>query len=73
MKKLNKKKLTDAEYLQYLQMGEPDESQDWLELFTPTVISDLFAIINSSSDNQDKCDQVQAWSMISMMPCCIRW
>ena len=60
MKKLNKKKLTDAEYLQYLQMGEPDESQDWLELFTPTVISDLFAIINSSSDNQDKCDQVQA-------------
>lgn len=60
MKKLNKKKLTDAEYRQYLQMGEPDESQDWLELFTPTVISDLFAIINSSSDNQDKCDQVQA-------------
>lgn len=57
--KLNKSRLTRQEYEKYLEIGEIDTSQNWLELFTPNVISDLFTIMDSSSNNQDKCDIIQ--------------
>jgi len=57
--KLSKKKLTQQEYLMYEQIGMVDESQDWLELFTPARISDLFVIMDSCSDNQLKAKQIQ--------------
>lgn len=55
---LSKKHLLRSEYEQYKLMGEVDRSQNWLECFTPTVISDLFTIMNSCSDNQQKADYI---------------
>ena len=57
--KLSRKKLTQQEYLTYEQIGMVDESQDWLELFTPARINDLFVIMESCSDNQLKAKQIQ--------------
>lgn len=58
--KLSKERLLKSEYDKYLSIGEPDYSQNWLELFTPTIISDLFTIMGSCSDNQQKSDYVQS-------------
>lgn len=55
---LNKSKLTSAEYQHYQRIGVPDPSQNWLELFTPAVVSDLFEIMKSSSDNPEKADYI---------------
>ena len=52
--KLSKKRLTQQEYLMYKSFGEVNYSQNWLELFTPTVINDLFVIMRGCSDNQLK-------------------
>lgn len=57
--KLSKERLLKSEYDKYLSIGEPDYSQNWLELFTPTIISDLFTIMGSCSANQQKSDYVQ--------------
>ena len=38
--------LTQEQRFQYKQFGEPDPSQDYLELFTPDVIEDLFTIMS---------------------------
>lgn len=57
--KLSKKRLLKAEYEKYRSFGEPDLSQNWLELFTPTVISDLFTIMNSCSNNQKKAKYIE--------------
>lgn len=53
------KKLLPEERKQYKIFGEPDMTQDWLELFTPTLVSDLFTIKNFNSDNQEKADYVE--------------
>ena len=50
--------LTQEQRFQYKQFGEPDPSQDYLELFTPDVIEDLFTIMRSCSDNQLKSDYI---------------
>lgn len=57
--KLSKEKLLRSEYDQYKQIGEPDFSQNWLEMFTPAIVSDLFRIMNSCSDNTQKKDYIQ--------------
>lgn len=63
-KKKHKKKhkfskfLTEEQKFKYKQFGEPDPTQDYLELFTPDVISDLFTIMRSCSDNQRKSDYI---------------
>lgn len=56
---LSKKRLLSSEYEQYKRIGEIDHSQNWLELFTPTVVQDLFTIMNSCSDNQLKSDYIR--------------
>ncbi len=57
--KLSKKHLDKGQIDYYKNViGEPDLSQNWLELFTPTIIHDLFEIMNSCSDNQQKSDYV---------------
>lgn len=57
--KLSKKRLLPYEYRQYKQIGEPDLSQNWLELFTPVIVSDLFEIMHSCSDNQKKAGYIR--------------
>lgn len=57
--RLAKDKLLRAEYDQYLNIGEPDPTQNWLEMFTPAIITDLFTIMGSCSDNQQKSEYVQ--------------
>ena len=57
--KLSRKRLTQQEYLKYEEIGMVDESQDWLELFTPARIHDLFVIMESCSDNQLKTKTIQ--------------
>lgn len=52
--KLCKHKLLKSEVEKYKAIGVMDRSQNWLELFTPTVVSDLFTIMHSCSDNQLK-------------------
>ena len=56
--KLSRKRLTQQEYQLYKQIGVVDESQDWLELFTPARVNDLFVIMRSCSDNQLKAKQI---------------
>lgn len=58
--KLSRRKLTHQEYLAYEQIGMVDETQDWLELFTPARVNDLFVIMKGCSDNQVKADAVEA-------------
>ena len=50
------KKLLPTERREYERIGEPDPNQNWLELFTPSVVSDLFTIMRYNSDNSDKAD-----------------
>lgn len=57
--KLCKRKLLSSELEKYKQIGVVDHSQNWLELFTPTIVSDLFTIMHSCSDNQLKAKYIQ--------------
>lgn len=50
--------LTEEQRFKYKQFGKPDPSQDYLELFTPDVVEDLFTIMKSCSDNQRKSDYI---------------
>lgn len=52
--KLVKKRLTDYEYKKWLEIGEIDMSQNWLELFTGYLMDDIGEIIHGGSDNQEK-------------------
>lgn len=56
---LSKKRLLRTEYEQYRVFGEIDYSQNWLEIFTPSVVSDLFTIMHSCSDNQLKAEYIR--------------
>lgn len=62
-KKKRKEKLSDfltsEQKLKYRQIGFPDPSQNWLELFTDDVIHDLYTIMRSCSDNQLKADYTE--------------
>lgn len=53
-------KKLDAEIKRYYkdEIGVPDLTQNWLELFSDDVIEDLFTIMHSCSDNQQKSDYV---------------
>lgn len=42
----------------YERIGKPDPTQNYLEIFTPTLISDLYQIMTSCSDNQTKAGYV---------------
>lgn len=55
--KLNPKKLSGDELKRYREYGEIDFSQNWLELFTPSVVSKLFEIMDSGSNNVEKAHQ----------------
>ena len=57
--KLSKKRLLRDEYEQYKIFGEVDYNQQWLEIFTPTIVKDLFTIMNSCSDNQLKSEYIK--------------
>ena len=46
------------DYYKY-EIGTPDLTQNWLELFHGTVIDDLFTIMHNNSDNQLKSDYVE--------------
>ena len=52
------KDLTPEQRRKFKQFGEPDMSQNWLELFTQDVVNDLYTIIRSCSDNQLKSDYI---------------
>lgn len=56
---INKKKLLPEEYEAYKNMGVPDFTQNWLEMFTPTIIQDLFMIMGSCSNNQQKAEYIE--------------
>ena len=58
--RINKKKLLDSEIAEFESFGVPDLSQNWLELFTPTKVSDLFEIMNTGSDNTEKAEYIMA-------------
>lgn len=53
------KNLTPDQIMNYKRMGVPDLSQDWLELFTDELVSDLFTIMRSCSDNQKKAEYIE--------------
>lgn len=55
--KLDPKRLSDDELRRYREYGEIDFSQNWLELFTPSVISKMFEIMDSGSNNVEKAHQ----------------
>lgn len=57
--RLCKHKLLKTEVEKYKAIGVVDHSQNWLELFTPTVVSDLFTIMHSCSDNQRKAGYIR--------------
>lgn len=57
--KLSKERLLRSEYDHYRQIGEPDYSQNWLEMFTPAIVSDLFTIMDSCSNNTKKAEYIQ--------------
>lgn len=50
--------LTSDQVRKYREIGEPDVTQNYLELFTPSVVSDLFTIMRSCSDSHRKSDYV---------------
>lgn len=56
--KLNKKKLYPEEIAKFKQMGEPDLSQNYLELFLPEIVDDLFAAMNFKSNNYEKANYI---------------
>ena len=55
--KLDPKKLSSDELKRYREYGNIDFSQNWLELFTPSVVSKLFEIMDSGSNNVEKAHQ----------------
>lgn len=57
--KLSKKRLLPSEYERYKLIGKPDLSQNWLEIFTPAIVSDLFTIMHSCSNNQTKAEYIE--------------
>ena len=67
MIKLSKKKkgikfsreLTPAQVEKYKSFGVPDMSQNWLELFTDELVDDLFTIMRSCSNNQQKAEYIE--------------
>ncbi len=50
--------LTYEQRQKFEDIGLPDPTQNWLEIFTPDLMSDLRTIMRSCSDNQRKCDYV---------------
>lgn len=68
--KKNKKKggkyskiLTPDQIANFKRFGEPDLSQDWLEIFTPDMYDDIRTIMSSCSDNQQKAEYIEEeWS-----------
>lgn len=50
--------LTYEQRQKFEDIGIPDPTQNWLEIFTPDLMSDLRTIMRSCSDNQRKCDYV---------------
>lgn len=55
--------LTPDQIKNYERFGEPDLSQDWLELFTPEMYDDIRTIMTSCSDNQQKAEYIEKeWS-----------
>ena len=50
--------LTHEQKTKYREFGQVDETQNWLEIFTEDMISDLFTIMRSCSDNQRKAEYV---------------
>lgn len=52
--RLNKKALSKREYQMYKSFGVPDLTQNWLELFVPSVIEDLFSILHADASNATK-------------------
>ena len=50
--------LTHEQKTKYREFGQVDENQNWLEIFTDDMISDLFTIMKSCSDNQRKAEYV---------------
>lgn len=53
------KNLMYEERKEYKEMGEPDLTQNHLELFSDDIISDLHTILRSCSDNQKKARYIQ--------------
>jgi len=53
------KNLTPEQVEHYKRIGEPDMSQNWLELFTDIKVKDLFTIIRSCSNNQQKAEYIE--------------
>lgn len=65
-KKKNKKEggryskiLTPDQIANFKRFGEPDLSQNWLEIFTPEMYSDIRTIMSSCSDNQQKAEYIE--------------
>lgn len=56
--RLDKKKLYPSEIAKFKEIGKPDLSQNYLELFTPVMIEDLFSIMNFGSDNYKKANYI---------------
>jgi midasin, putative len=50
--------LTPEQKAKFKEFGEPDLTQNWLEIFTDDIINDLFTIMKSCSDNQRKADYI---------------
>lgn len=53
------KSLTSEEIKLYKEMGEVNESQNWLELFQDEIIQDLITIKDSCSDNDRKAEYIK--------------
>ena len=56
--KLSKKLGPEIRSYYEKEIGVPIPGQNYLELFTPDVINDLFTIMDNNSDNQLKADYV---------------
>lgn len=56
--KLNKKKLLPYEIQKFKEMGKPDPTQNYLEIFLPEMIDDLFTALNYGSNNYKKADYI---------------
>lgn len=56
---LSKKRLLPYEREQHKLIGEVDPSQNWLEIFTPAIVSDLFTIMHNCSNNRLKAEYIQ--------------
>lgn len=55
--------LTPDQIKNFERFGQPDLSQDWLEIFTPDMYDDIRTIMTSCSDNQLKAEYIEKeWS-----------